>query len=114
MFAKRWQERVLDILAAIAEIESFISGLDNDGFLADPKTQKAVVANLTIIGEAARYVPDEVAEIYSEIPWVEMRGMRNRIVHGYYEVDPNIVWTTCAADLPPLVATLKQVVAENP
>lgn len=82
MSDKRWQERIQDILAAIAEIDAFVAGLDQAAFLSDLKTQKAVVANLTVIGEAARHVPDGVVERYPEIPWASMRGMRNRIVHG--------------------------------
>jgi uncharacterized protein with HEPN domain len=92
---RSWQERVQDILTAIAEIQTFIAGLSRDQFLADAKTLKAVVADLTIIGEAARHVPNAVAQAHPEIPWPLMTGMRHRIVHSYYQVDPVIVWDTC-------------------
>jgi uncharacterized protein with HEPN domain len=112
--SKRWQERIEDILEAIAETGTFVAGVTQAEFLADTKTQKAVVANLTIIGEAARHVPDAVAHAYPAIPWVLMRGMRNRIVHGYYQVDPTVVWDTCQNDLLPLVEPLKKLQQENP
>jgi uncharacterized protein with HEPN domain len=111
---RTWQERVHDILAAVAEIETFIAGLNRDQFLADAKTLKAVVADLTIIGEAARYVPDPIVQGHAEIPWPLMTGMRHRIVHGYYQVDPMIVWDTCENDLAPLVQPLQQLLQQNP
>lgn len=113
MSTERWQERIADILGAIAEIETFIAGMSRSEFLGDPKTQKAVVANLTIVGEAARHVPEEVTQIVTEIPWNLMRGMRNRIVHGYYQVDPLVVWDTCQNDLPPLVEPLQKLLNES-
>jgi uncharacterized protein with HEPN domain len=111
---KPWQERVQEILAALVEIETFIAGFDRQQFLCDAKTQKAVVANLTIIGEAARHVPESIAGGTSEVPWTVMRGMRNQVVHGYYQVDPVIVWETCQNDLPPLIAPLEKLLCENP
>jgi uncharacterized protein with HEPN domain len=110
---KPWQERVEDILSAIAEIDTFIAGFDRDQFLADAKTLKAVVADLTIIGEAARHVPDTVAERTPEVPWALMRGMRNQVVHGYYQVDAAIVWDTCKHDLPALVEPLGKLLRSS-
>ncbi len=104
-----WKERIQHILEAIAEILDFVSGMSHDQFLADAKTLKAVAADLTIIGEAAQHVPKEIVQAHSEIPWTLMRGMRNRIMHGYYVVDPVIVWDTCQNDLVPLIAPLKSL-----
>jgi uncharacterized protein with HEPN domain len=111
---RTWQERVHDILAALAEIETFIAGLTREQFLTDAKTLKAVVADLTIIGEAASHVPDAIVHAHPEIPWALMTGMRHRIVHGYYQVDPVIVWDTCQNDLGPLVQPLRQLLQRNP
>jgi uncharacterized protein with HEPN domain len=110
---ENWHERVQHILDAIAEIATFIGGMSRDEFLADAKTLKAVTANLTIIGEAAGHIPNEVIQAHPEIPWALMRGMRNRIVHGYYVVDPIIVWETCQNDLAPLDDLLKPLVKES-
>jgi uncharacterized protein with HEPN domain len=111
---RSWQERIQDILAAVAEIDTFIAGLSRDQFLADAKTLKAVVADLTIIGEAASYVPNSIVQAHSEIPWALMTGMRHRIVHGYYQVDPVIVWDTCQNDLGPLIQPLQNLLQQNP
>jgi uncharacterized protein with HEPN domain len=108
------RDRIQDILEAIAEIQSFVGGLSREQFLGDAKTIKAVVANLIIIGEAARHVPETVIQAHAEIPWQLMRGMRNRIVHGYYQVDATIVWDTCQGDLTPLVEPLRRILQPMP
>jgi uncharacterized protein with HEPN domain len=111
MSVRSWQERARDILDAVGEIDRFISGMGREEFLADAKTLKAVVADLTIIGEAARHIPDAMLQAHPEVPWALMRGMRNRIVHGYYQVDPLIVWDTCQNDLPALVEPLQRLLS---
>lgn len=70
---------------------------------------KPVVANLTIIGEAARHVPDDLVAASPDVPWPLMRGMRNRIVHDYFHVDAQIVWETTQNDLAPLREPLKRL-----
>src|SRR5438876_230364 len=103
------RERIQDILDAVAEIQKFISGLSRAQFLSDAKTLKAVVADLIIIGEAARHIPDDVIQAHPQIPWPLMRGMRNRVVHGYFQVDAAIVWDTCQSDLPSIIEPLRKV-----
>ena len=114
MSLKPWQERIQDILDAITEIQVFTAGMSQAAFLADAKTLKAVAADLTIIGEAARYVPNAISRNCPDIPWIVMQGMRNRIVHGYYQVDPTIVWDTCQNDLPLLVEPMEKLLKDNP
>jgi uncharacterized protein with HEPN domain len=111
---RSWQDRIHDILAAITEIDVFVAGLTKDQFLADAKTLKAVVANLTVIGEAACHVPGAIVQAHPEIPWTLMTGMRHRIVHDYYQVDPVIVWDTCQNDLAPLVQPIQAILQQNP
>lgn len=82
MSLRDWKERIRDILEAIAEVNSFISGMDFDTFRADSKTIKAVELNLIIIGEAAGRIPDSIQEEYPQIPWALMRAMRNRLVQA--------------------------------
>lgn len=101
----RIPEYLQHILQAIARIRQYTGGIDERGFLDDPKTQDAVLRNIEIIGEAARNVeradPEFCAQ-HSEIPWVVIYAMRNRLSHGYFEVDLEIVWKTVRNDLPPL------------
>lgn len=82
---------------------SFVDGLSKDDFLADKRTQQAVIMSLIIIGEAATKVMDQFAkfaESHSEVPWRSMRGMRNRIAHGYFETNLDVVWDTAQTALP--------------
>ncbi|MBK7406333.1 MAG: DUF86 domain-containing protein [Phycisphaerales bacterium] len=107
MSPRDWPQRVRDMLEAIAEIESFVAGMDEAAFAADLKTQRAVTATLTIIGEAARHIPDELERSSPHLPWKDMRSTRNFIVHIYHEIEPAILWQTIRDDLPPLVAPLR-------
>ena len=91
---------------------SFVKGLDKEGFLADKRTQNAVVMCLVIIGEAATKVMDQhsgFAAQYSGVPWRSMRGMRNRIAHGYFDINLDIVWDTVQTALPDLLARLAEI-----
>ena len=114
MSPRLWQDRLQDILDAIAEIELFLQGVSADQFSADAKTLKAVIANLTIIGEAANHIPPTISIEHPEVPWGYMRAMRNRMVHAYFHVDPQIVWDTCKEDLPQVVEPLKSMLAQYP
>ena len=111
---RRWKLRIRHILEAIAENLRYTAGMTFEQFGSDPKTLKAVVWNLTMIGEAARHVPAEVESAYPEIPWTKIRGMRNHIVHGYDVIDWEIVWTVVYEDLPPLVPILERILNESP
>ncbi|MDE2058711.1 MAG: DUF86 domain-containing protein [candidate division NC10 bacterium] len=102
------------MLDAIAETRSYISGMSYDQFCEDAKTLKAVMWNLTIIGEAARHIPPTVEAAYPEIPWPQIRGMRNRIVHGYEQIDWEIVWKAVQEELPPLVPLFEKILRIAP
>lgn len=83
MSPRAWEERVRDILDAIAEIEEFTWGLDFEHFRDDSKTLKAVELNFIIIGEAANSIPDDIQGARADIPWSMMRALRNRLVPMY-------------------------------
>lgn len=107
--SRRWIERIKDILNAIEEIQTFTQGMDEQAFAADQRTIRAIELGFIIIGEAASAVPEEVSNIYPQIPWHLMRAMRNRLVHVYFEVAPGILWQTIQRDLPPLRALLAEL-----
>src|SRR5688500_8731163 len=76
---------------------SFVDGMGKEDFLEDKRTQQAVIMSLIIIGEAATKIMDAYAEFpqaHSEVPWRSMRGMRNRIAHGYFDINLDVVWDT--------------------
>ena len=109
-----WKVRIQHIIDAVAECQAFVAGLDYQRFCADPKTAKAVVWNLITMGEAAGDVPLEVQQANPQVPWRQMRGIRNRIVHGYDTVDLEIVWKAVCDELPPLLTALKRILQEAP
>jgi len=91
----------------------FVSGMGKRDFLEDKRTQRAVVMSLVIIGEAATKVMDgyaDFADAHPEVPWRSMRGMRNRIAHGYFDINLDVVWDTVQTALP---ALLKHLCAVN-
>lgn len=97
---------IADILAAVQKIERYIAGMDQTAFLQDEKTIDAVVRNLEIIGEAARRMPDSFTAQHSNVPWRQIAGLRNRIVHDYFGLDLEIIWGVLARELPKLKADL--------
>jgi uncharacterized protein with HEPN domain len=109
MSPRSWQERIEDILEAIAEIQEFTRGMSFEQFQDDPKTLKAVALDFVVIGEAATHVPDDFAATHPEIAWSLMRGIRNRLVHDYFGMDPEVLWDTIQNDLPPLVTPLSKM-----
>ena len=91
-----------DMREAMQKIARYVSGMDRVAFLADDKTADAVVRNVEIIGEASKQMPEDFKTLYPLIPWTQMAGMRNRIVHDYAGVDLELVWNVVTKPLPAL------------
>ena len=94
---------------AIADVQSFTVGMAQADFEHDKRTQQAVVMSLIVLGEAATKVMDQhpaFAAENSRIPWRSMRGMRNRIAHGYFDINLEVVWDTVQTALPALKTQL--------
>jgi uncharacterized protein with HEPN domain len=103
--ARRVPDYLQHILDAIDRATSYVSGMDLKTFEQDTRTQDAVIRSIEIVGEAAnktRLADPEFAARFPSVPWALMYGMRNRIVHDYFEVDLEIVWQTVQHDLPVL------------
>jgi uncharacterized protein with HEPN domain len=91
------------IIEAIDHITSYVQGIDSAASLErDHKTQAAVIRNIEIIGEAANRIQKQAPEfvaVHPELPWIGMRGMRNRMIHNYFDVNINLLWGTITDDL---------------
>ena len=112
----RQLDYVQHMVDAIRLAQSYVGGMSRETFLADKKTQQAVVLNVLILGEAAAQVGNEYpewAEQHPEVPWRSMRGMRNRLAHGYFDINLELVWDTVQLSLPALEQALVKVLAET-
>ncbi len=101
--------RLQDILTCPYNIQSFTTGMNFVSFLDDPKTIRAVAFELTTIGEAARAIPQEIQEKYSEIPWGKIQGIRNVLIHEYFRLDEEILWKTVQDDIPRLIESMEKI-----
>ena len=99
---REWAFRIRDIIDAIDRISEHIEDLDESSFQADKKTIDAVLYCLAVIGEAAGHIPEDVRDAFPDLPWFEMQGMRNIVVHEYFGVSLPIIWHTVSIDLPKL------------
>ena len=112
MNQNRLPDYVDHIQQAAADVCSFVQGLAKDDFLADKRTQQAVIMSLMIIGEAATKAMEGYAaftQAHPEVPWRNMRGMRNRMAHGYFDIDLHVVWETTQEWVPELLKQLPAV-----
>ena len=104
------------IQQAAIDARSFVDGLAKEDFLADKRTQQAVIMSLIIIGEAATKIMDgytAFTQAHSEVPWRSMRNMRNRMAHGYFDINLDIVWDTVQQWLPELLKQLPSVLQDS-
>jgi hypothetical protein len=90
------------MLACIEKIERFVSGKGAHDFAEDELLQSAVVRQLEVIGEAAKRVSEERRSKNPEIPWKDIAGMRDKLIHHYFDIDLNVVWKTITDDIPKL------------
>ncbi len=104
---------VKDILEYMERAEEHTRGLNFERFLRDSKTCDAVIRCLEVIGEATKNIPDEIRNKYPPIPWRDMAGMRDKIIHGYFRVDFEAVWLVVKEEIPVLKPLIKKLLADS-
>lgn len=102
-----------DILEAIGKVERYTAGLSSDAFEGNEMAVDAVVRNLEIIGEAARQLSPQIRERYTGVDWVAVVGFRNVVIHEYFDVDVEIVWTIATQRLDKLRDVVQQVLDDR-
>lgn len=98
-----------DIIDSIDKIERFTKGFDFEEFAEDEKTVYAVIRALEIIGEATKNLPESLKKDYPEVPWKKMTGTRDKVIHGYFGIDTEVVWSTIKEDIPSVRALIEKI-----
>jgi uncharacterized protein with HEPN domain len=107
--ALRDREYLAHICGAIERIQRYLSGKSESDFMADELIQDGVMRNLEIIGEAVSKLSPELKLRHGDVPWHEISGMRNRLIHGYMDVNLEIVWDTVATVLPEFLGRVQEI-----
>ena len=109
MSKRSWKVLCEDIIESIEKIDEYTEGFEFDDFVAISMAVDAVVRNIEIIGEASRNVPEDIRAKSPQIPWKQMAGIRNRIVHEYFGVDVAIIWFVVQNELTSLKTEINKL-----
>ncbi len=113
MYSRDDRLRLLDIRAAIDDIERHVGGRSKQAFITDDTSIDAVAYRLVIIGEAVAHLPADLLAKETTIPWSEIRALRNRLVHAYFGIDLDIMWSIVNNDLVPLRAAVERLLRQE-
>lgn len=103
------EEYLRDILEAMEKVEKYLEGISFEEFVADEEKQDAVEWNLSVMGEATKQLEPELRQRDDDIPWSNMARMRDRIVHGYFSIDLEILWKTVKERIPEAKSSLRKM-----
>lgn len=103
---------IRDMLENAEKAMQFVEGMNFDEFSKDDKTHYAVVRALDVIGEAIKKIPSDLRSTYAEIPWRDIAGTRDKLIHEYFGVNVSVIWRTVQEDLPTLVKQLR-IILDN-
>ncbi|TVQ64893.1 MAG: DUF86 domain-containing protein [Balneolaceae bacterium] len=99
-----------DIMESIGHIQQFLEGVSEEEFYKNVEKQDAVLRRLEIIGEAVKHLPDEIRESYSDVPWRQIAGMRDMIIHEYFGVTLEMVWIVATEDILDLKIKIEEII----
>ena len=103
-----------DILDSARAIRSYLAGVSREQFEANMEKQDAVIRRYAVMGEAARHLSPAALKTLADLPWRQITGMRNILIHDYDDVDEATLWDTAQQDLPALILRLEAHLAQEP
>ncbi len=113
MSKRYWKLFVEDIVESIEWIEKYTENINFEDFISDKKTIDAAVRNFEIIGEASKYIPEDIKEKHQNVDWKGIIGLRNRIAHEYFGVSTAIIWYIIKEELPPLKEKIRLILGSE-
>lgn len=102
-----------EILEACDKIQGYMKGVTRESLTEDSMRFDAVVRNLELLGEAARQLPQPIRDALPRLSWREMVAMRNILIHGYFAIDPDLVWSAATEKVAPLAAAVREFLEQN-
>lgn len=106
---REYKDYLMDLIDAIDKIEQFTKSITFENFEKDEKTIFAVIRALEIMGEAAKKIPPGTRAKYKHIPWKQIAGMRDKLIHEYFGVNTKVIWKTVKKDIPLVKPLIKQM-----
>ena len=113
MKSRDLRDYLQDILDAVNDIERFVADMSYEQFIKDKKTLNAVVRSIEVIGEASKRLPLSLKAKNSELPWREITGMRDKLIHAYFGMDTETIWKTVKENIPQLKQTIKKMAKDQ-
>jgi|SRR3989338_8307942 len=102
---------IRDIISSMGDIEEFLGDMALEQLKNDNKTSSAIIRKFEIIGEAAKHIPNEIKDKHQDISWKSIAGMRDRLIHAYFGIDYNLVWSAIKTEIPKLKPKMKELLS---
>jgi uncharacterized protein with HEPN domain len=109
--SREWRLYFDDLRSASEKVISYSTGMSREEFIQSRLTYDATLWNVQLLGEAAKNIPEEIRNQMPEVPWRELIGMRNRLVHGYFGINNQILWHVVVVEIPKLQSSLEHILA---
>jgi uncharacterized protein with HEPN domain len=112
MIRRDYRDYLQDVLEAVNDVEDFVGDMSFEEFSRDRKTINAVVRSIEVIGEASKNIPESLKAKHKDLPWKQIAGMRDKLIHAYFGVDLEILWKAVKENVPRLKESVLKMLQE--